>query len=115
MDLMDALRETLKNSLIVDGVTKGLLNLRCELLQFTDIGTGQIFEYCDPIKLHIECCVLLSYDNLAGLRESVKKLDKREALLCVLAESTDEKNILKLVEALCREHGINLIKVSSSV
>ena len=48
----------------------------------------------------------------SGLRESVKKLDKREAMLCVLAESTDEKNILKLVEALCREHGINLIKVS---
>ena len=45
----------------------------------------------------------------------MKKLDKREALLCVLAESTDEKNILKLVEALCREHGINLIKVSSTV
>ena len=45
----------------------------------------------------------------------MKKLDKREALLCVLAESTDEKNILKLVEALCREHGINLIKVSSTL
>ena len=43
MDLMDALRETLKNSLIVDGVTKGLLNVRCELLQLTDIETGQIF------------------------------------------------------------------------
>ncbi|KAL5267633.1 hypothetical protein ACHWQZ_G004617 [Mnemiopsis leidyi] len=71
MDLMDALRETLKNSLIVDGVTK-------------------------------------------GLRESVKKLDKREAMLCVLAESTDEKNILKLVEALCREHGINLIKIDDA-
>ena len=72
------------------------------------------------------CCSfakLLSHVNIAplqsyyyhmltpGLRESVKKLDKREALLCVLAESTDEKNIIKLVEALCKEHGINLIKV----
>ena len=49
-----------------------------------------------------------------GLRESVKKLDKREALLCVLAESTDEKNIQKLVEALCREHKINLIKIDDA-
>lgn len=49
-----------------------------------------------------------------GLRESVKKLDKREALMCVLAESTDEKNIVKLVEALCREHGINLIKIDDA-
>ena len=71
MDLMDALRETLKNAMIVDGITK-------------------------------------------GLRESVKKLDKREALMCVLAESTDEKNIIKLVEALCREHGINLIKIDDA-
>ena len=71
MSLMEALRETLKNAVIVDGVTR-------------------------------------------GLRESVKRLDKREALLCVLAESTDEKNILKLVEALCREHGINLIKIDDA-
>ena len=52
-----------------------------------------------------------SYLFIPGLRESIKKLDKREALMCVLAESTDEKNITKLVEALCREHSINLIKV----
>merc|ERR1719495_3026462 len=71
MDLMEALRETLKNAVIVDGITK-------------------------------------------GLRESVKKLDKREALMCVLAESTDEKNIIKLVEALCKEHGINLIKIDDA-
>jgi len=49
-----------------------------------------------------------------GLRESCKKLDKREALLCVLAESTDEKNIPKLVEALCKEHNINLIKIDDA-
>merc|ERR1711935_878949 len=41
-------------------------------------------------------------------------LDKREALMCVLAESTDEKNIIKLVEALCREHNINLIKIDDA-
>ena len=49
-----------------------------------------------------------------GLRESVKKLDQRQALLCILAESTDEKNIPKLVEALCKEHGINLIKIDDA-
>jgi len=41
-------------------------------------------------------------------------LDKREALLCILAESTDEKNINKLVEALCKEHNINLIKIDDA-
>ena len=46
-----------------------------------------------------------------GLRETVKVLDKRQALLCVLAENCDEPNYSKLVEGLCNEHGINLIKV----
>lgn len=71
MSLMEALQTTLKNSLVVEGVT-------------------------------------------CGLRESVKRLDKREALMCVLAESTDEKNIIKLVEALCKEHNINLIKIDDA-
>ena len=46
-----------------------------------------------------------------GLRETVKVLDKRQALLCVLAENCDEPNYVKLVEGLCNEHNINLIKV----
>ena len=51
-------------------------------------------------------------DGLArGLRESVKALDKREALLCVLANNCDEQMYVKLIEALCAEHSINLIKV----
>ena len=51
-------------------------------------------------------------DGLArGLRESVKALDKREALLCILANNCDEQMYVKLIEALCAEHSINLIKV----
>merc|ERR1712048_1255735 len=51
------------------------------------------------------------HDGLArGLRESVKALDKRQALLCVLANNCDESMYVKLIEALCGEHGINLIK-----
>ena len=44
----------------------------------------------------------------------VQALDKRQAHLCVLAASCNEPNYTKLVEALCREHGINLIKVPDS-
>jgi len=52
-------------------------------------------------------------DGLArGLRESAKALDKREAHLCVLNESCTEPEYSKLIEALCTEHKINLIKVS---
>ena len=54
-------------------------------------------------------------DGLArGLHESAKALDKRTAHLCVLANSCDEPMYVKLVEALCAEHGINLIKVDDS-
>merc|ERR1712001_404787 len=55
------------------------------------------------------------HDGLArGLREAVKALDKRTALLCILANNSDEQMYVKLIEALCAEHGINLIKVDDN-
>merc|ERR1712189_26738 len=55
------------------------------------------------------------HDGLSrGLRESVKALDKRSALLCVLANNCDEQMYVKLIEALCAEHSINLIKVDDN-
>uniref|UniRef100_A0A6G1SHV6 40S ribosomal protein S12 n=1 Tax=Aceria tosichella TaxID=561515 RepID=A0A6G1SHV6_9ACAR len=52
-------------------------------------------------------------DGLAkGLHEAAKALDKREAHFCVLAENCDEPMYTKLVEALCNEHEIPLIKVA---
>jgi len=57
----------------------------------------------------------LVHDGLSrGLRECSKSLDRRQAHLAVLCESCDEKEYVKLVEALCAEHNINLIKVSDS-
>merc|ERR1740117_1357506 len=46
-----------------------------------------------------------------GLRETVKALDKRIAHLCVLAEDCNEGGYTALIEALCTEHGIDLIKI----
>merc|ERR1712158_295195 len=52
-------------------------------------------------------------DGLArGVREAAKALDKRQALLCILAENCDEPMYKKLVTALCQEHGIPLIPQS---
>lgn len=49
-----------------------------------------------------------------GLHECAKALDKRQAHLCVLAANCTEPAYVKLVEALCAEHGINLLKVPDS-
>ncbi|EIE85457.1 hypothetical protein G6F57_003285 [Rhizopus arrhizus] len=55
----------------------------------------------------------LVHDGLArGLREAVKALDRRQAHLAVLCESCTEQEYVKLIEALCAEHNINLIKVA---
>ena len=57
----------------------------------------------------------LIHDGLArGIREAAKALDKRQAHLCVLASNCDEPMYVKLVEALCAEHQINLIKADDN-
>ncbi|KAI8069074.1 50S ribosomal protein L30e-like protein [Gilbertella persicaria] len=57
----------------------------------------------------------LVHDGLArGLKEAVKALDRRQAHLAVLVETCTESEYIKLVEALCAEHNINLIKVSDA-
>jgi len=54
----------------------------------------------------------LVHDGLArGLREASKALDRRQAHMCVLNENCEEVSYKKLVEALCAEHKIPLIKV----
>ncbi len=47
-----------------------------------------------------------------GLSETAKALDKRHAHLCILATNCEEAMYIKLVEALCQEHGISLLKVN---
>ena len=49
-----------------------------------------------------------------GLRECIKALDRGKAFICVLAESCNEASYVKLVEALCAEGNINLIKVADA-
>ncbi|KAM6220534.1 small ribosomal subunit protein eS12-like [Rhynchocyon petersi] len=59
--------------------------------------------------------IALIHDGLArGICEAAKALDKRQAHLCVLASNCNEPMYVKLVEALCAEHPINLIKVDDN-
>ena len=54
-------------------------------------------------------------DGLArGLHECAKKLDQKQAHLCVLADNCNEASYKKLVEALCNEHGIPLLTVDDN-
>ena len=57
----------------------------------------------------------LIHDGLArGLREAVRALDSRKARLCVLASDCEEPAYPRLIEALCAEHGINMVRVPAA-
>ena len=47
-----------------------------------------------------------------GLREVCRILDSRQALFCILAKSCDHADYVKVVEALCAEHGTYLLRVA---
>jgi len=49
-----------------------------------------------------------------GIHEAAKALDKRRAVLCILAENCEEAAYKKLVSALCSEHQIPLVKVDNN-
>ncbi|CAH8831784.1 unnamed protein product [Trichobilharzia szidati] len=46
-----------------------------------------------------------------GLNECTKLIEQRRVVLCFLAENCNEKAYTTLIEALCHEHGIPLVKV----
>lgn len=57
----------------------------------------------------------LYHDGLSrGLREAVKALDQRAGKICILAESCEEKEYVRLIEALCAEHKVQLVKVADA-
>lgn len=47
-----------------------------------------------------------------GLRESIKSIEKDEVEVAFLAESCDNDNYVKLVEAICKDKGVKLVKVA---
>ena len=56
------------------------------------------------------------HDKLSrGLQNTVNALERKEALLCILAENCDEVEYKKRIQALCQEHGIPLLMVPDNM
>ncbi|KAJ6820979.1 40S ribosomal protein S12 isoform X1 [Iris pallida] len=57
----------------------------------------------------------LAHDGLVrGLHEGAKAIEKHAAQLCVLAESCDQPDYVKLVKALCADHNVHLVTVPNA-
>jgi len=81
--------------------------------------TEEVAEEAAPVVMDVETALkvvlknALIHDGLSrGLHECAKALDKQKGQLCVLSASCNEPAYTKLVEALCAEHGVNLMKIS---
>ena len=54
----------------------------------------------------------LAHDGLArGINECVKAIERGQGQLCVLAQDCNQPDYVKLVEGLCKEKSISLLKV----
>lgn len=114
-DLMSALKDVLKVPLpLSSNHFTGYFAFACFSDHCTIISCLHGFMPCERIPIH-PLQRARAHDGLAvGLHEATKALDKRAAHLCVLAEDCTEAAYTRLVEALCSEHGIDLIKVCVS-
>ena len=73
---------------------------------------GEVTDIIEAIKVVLKKAIV--HDGLRrGLRECTKALERKEAHLAVLASDCDEPSYVRLVTALCKEHGVNLLKVPS--
>jgi len=76
-------------------------------------GEGEGSDILNAVKEVLKKALMA--DGLArGLHECAKALDQRKAFLCVLSAGCSSPEYVRLVEALCAEHNINLIKVPDS-
>ncbi|KAL1250182.1 hypothetical protein QQF64_021187 [Cirrhinus molitorella] len=95
------------------GYDDSLIFCRIPLHSNHDIAAGGVMDVNTALPEVLKTALI--HDGLArGIREAAKALDKRQAHLCVLAANCDEPMYVKLVEALCAEHQINLIKVDDN-
>jgi len=71
----------------------------------------------DPIEALQEVLKKASAsDGLArGLRECIRAIDKRQAYLCVLADNVAEKQYKALIESLCNEAKVDIIRVPDNM
>ncbi|ABO96696.1 Ribosomal protein S12, component of cytosolic 80S ribosome and 40S small subunit [Ostreococcus lucimarinus CCE9901] len=58
----------------------------------------------------------LACDGLhRGLREACKAIESRKALICILAQDCDQADYTKLIQALCNEVNVHLIRVPEAM
>ena len=93
----------------MSAATEGLLD---PLEEEAIAAEETVTEYTVPLAVKEVLLKARQNDGLArGLRECCKALDRRKAHLCVLAQDCDHPEYVKLIEALCGEHNINLLRV----
>merc|ERR1712098_12927 len=87
---------------------KDLFVLLFLLTKMAEGGAGQM-DINEALKEVVKKALI--HDGLArGLNEARKALEGKNAKLCLLANSCNEQQYTRLIEALCQEGGVTLLK-----
>ncbi|KAJ6428282.1 hypothetical protein OIU84_023662 [Salix udensis] len=84
-------------------------------------SNGNIFQqqpftktHKQQVRLHLQSKEILKSSTKPEKCQGAKVIEKHAAQLCVLAEDCNQPDYIKLVKALCADHGVGLLTVPSA-
>ena len=119
MDLMGAVQMVLKKALAEDGLHRGLREACKVRIRRSTVPYRPVSGVAAHIPSTAESLGFIVHPTLTipppFPSPSIQAIESRKALLCVMAQDCDQADYTKLIQALCNEVNVHLIRVPEAV